>query len=52
MKPSTSVAGVGWRAFVSLIVAALGAVIFWIVAALPYLMFDRAHLDQYPARRF
>src|SRR5262249_11203078 len=51
MKPSTSVAGGGWRELVSLIVAALAAVIFWIVSALPYLMFDRAHLDQYPARR-
>jgi uncharacterized membrane protein YozB (DUF420 family) len=41
------IAGVGWRALLALIVAAIAGVFFWVVAALPYLILDQAHLSAY-----
>ncbi len=41
----------GWRTMTSLAAAMLGGVIFWVVAALPYLLLDQAKLAQYAPRR-
>src|SRR5262245_39906762 len=51
VEPRGLVAGVGWRTLLPLILAGLGAIVFWLVAALPYFMFDQAHLGLYSTRK-
>ncbi len=51
VKSPARIAGVGSRTLLSLAVAGTAGLVFWVVAALPYLMFDQAHLGQYPSRR-
>jgi hypothetical protein len=43
--------GLGWRKTSALAAALAGGLIFWLVAALPYLMLDQAKLGQYASRR-
>src|SRR5262245_49582837 len=50
-SPPRLVAGIGWQALLLLAAATAAGVIFWFAAALPYLLFDEAHLNQYAARR-
>ena len=51
LKTSGLVAGLGWRTWLLLGFVSLAAVIFWVVAALPYLLLDASKLGQYPSRQ-
>jgi uncharacterized membrane protein len=44
-------AGLGWRTRASLGAALAGGLVFWFVAALPYLLLNQAKLGQYATRR-
>src|SRR5690349_2273697 len=50
VQPQVLGTRVGWGARVWLGAAALGALVFWFAAALPYFLLDQAHLDQYSSR--
>jgi hypothetical protein len=50
-KPSKLVVGPGWGTIGALVGATLIGIVFWLLAALPYLMLDASKLAQYSSRK-